>query len=357
MSGDTLLMQRMQHFAVELIENAGGIVEWNPDSNQGMGFVPAEVAASLGQSSEIFALSPSLDTGGLALTIGGNFLENTGRALKQFVPAAGLFTIPDLPVRKSDFQQSVDSCFGWQNARARVIQVNIMPVAYHSWWFHVTLRTDDAWESVLATTINVHSGLAVELGNAVDSLPFADCRPEPIRSELSVAAAARSVEAQTVKQAASFLARMDQRWLADRRRLRDYYNAMLRESTQSNRRTKQTPTATELEDRQRIVKLELQRKLSELDERFAISGDLCPIAVAEFRIPSAVIELEVQRKSAKRIFRLYWNGSNRRLEPLECSQCHTGAYNLWFSNTGVEPICTACHDSSEKKPTDGLSCR
>ncbi len=352
MSGETQLMQRVQQFAIKLVENSGGIVEWSPDSDQGMGIVPAAVAECLGQSSEIFALSPNLDAGGLALTIGGSFLENAGRTLKQFIPAAGLFTFPDMPVRKSDFQQSVDSCFGWQNARARVTQVNIVPLAYHSWWFQVTLRTEDAWESVLSTTINVQSSLPVELGNAIELLPYANCRPGLVSAELSIAAAVRSVEVLALKQSASFLTRMDQRLQADRRRLRDYYNAMLRESTQSNRRTKQAPTPTELEDRQRIVKLELQRKLSELDERFSISGDLRPIAVAELRIPSAVIELEVQRRSAKRIFHLYWNGSFRRLEPLECSQCHTGAFNFWFTNEGVEPICATCHASPEKSITE-----
>jgi hypothetical protein len=91
------------------------------------------------------------------------------------------------------------------------------------------------------------------------------------------------------------------------------------------------------------VKLELQRKLEELGERFAFEGLIRPAALAEFHVPGLAIDVRIQRKAATRTFRLFWNGIQKRLEPLRCSRCGNGAYNLWFTNEDVDPICSTCH--------------
>jgi hypothetical protein len=91
------------------------------------------------------------------------------------------------------------------------------------------------------------------------------------------------------------------------------------------------------------VKLELQRKLEELGERFAFEGLIRPAALAEFHVPGLAIDVRIQRKAATRTFRLFWNGIQKRLEPLRCNRCGNGAYDLWFTNEDVDPICSTCH--------------
>ena len=343
---ETGLLEQVRRFTKDLIEDSGGVVEWAEESPDGHAIVPLEVANCLGQNTDVFPLSTRAAQPGLSLNIAGEFLDVAGKALRSFVPACGSFHIADLPVKKSDYQQAVDASFGWQNARARVVEGNPCHVSYHTLWFHVVLRSDDAWETVVRATVNSQTGLVVELGNILETIQLTEARHETVPPNLTLNPAVRWVEQESMRLADPFLARIDQRLQRDRKRLREYYAALLRESKTPNRRTKVPSSETEIADRERAVKLELQRKLSELDERFAIAGTLRPIAFADCRVPTAVIDLEVQRKAAKRIFRVYWNGLLRRLEPLVCSQCQTGAFNLWFSNDDVEPICAACHSKS-----------
>jgi len=341
---DTGLMDRVRGFACDLIESSGGIVEWEPDADAGQGIVPQQVAGCFDQPDETIELSMRADGPGLSLNIAGSFLENAGKALQQFVPGCGSFAMTDLSVRKSDFQPLIDSTFGFQNARARIVSVGMVPVAYHAWWFHATLRSEDAWESVIQTTVNCESCLEIAMGDVLESIRFATTRNGGVDVTRSMLSATHLAEVATMKQAEGFFARIDQRLQADRKRLREYYGAMLKESAKPNRRTKHVPTESELADRERAVKLELQRKLGELDERFAICGYLRPVAVAECQIPSSVIELEVQRKAAKRMFRVYWNGMLKKLEPLACSKCGLGSFNLWFANETVDPVCNKCNN-------------
>ena len=100
-----------------------------------------------------------------------------------------------------------------------------------------------------------------------------------------------------------------------------YYHALLREASTPNRRLKTAPGPEELAARQRAVKLELRRKLADLEERFAFEGLLRPAALAEFHVPGLAIDVRIQRKAATRTFRLFWNGVQKRLEPLRCSRC------------------------------------
>ena len=343
---ETALTERIWGFACDLIECSGGIAEWQPAEDKGEAIVSPQVAQCLGQTDETIALSLRNDGPGLSLNIAGNFLELAGKTLQECVPGRGVFAMNDLSVKKSDFQQTIDSAFGWQNARARILSVGILPVTYHAWWFQATLRSDDAWETLVPTTINCESGLEIPFGNILESIRFAGCRNSQVDVARSQAPAIKFAERTTMKLAQEFLARVDKRILADRRRLRDYYGAMLKESLKPNRRTKVVQSAEQLADRERAVKLELKRKLSELDERFAIAGSLRPIAIAECQIPSSVIELEIQRKALKRVFRVYWNGLTRKLEPLACSICGEGSFNLWFTNEQVAPVCSNCNSNS-----------
>ena len=132
----------------------------------------------------------------------------------------------------------------------------------------------------------------------------------------------------------------------DRKRLREYYTAISREASTPNRRTKTIPSSDEIESRERAVKLELKRKLAELEDRYLFEATVKPIAFVECVIPSVAIEVEIQRKSATRTFRVYWNGLLKVLEPLQCSRCGIGGFNFWFTNEKVEPICKCCHGLS-----------
>jgi hypothetical protein len=342
MSGDGV-QSELRHFATCLIEQAGGMVEWSGDERAGVAIAPPEVSASLGQRDESFSIGDVEPNTGLSLGLGGEFIDFAARTLKRFVPAAGAFSLPDLPVRKSDFQQTIDRAFGWQNARARVKQGAQVQVPFHTWWFHVVLHSEDAWETLIRVTVNSNSGLVCDLGEVLESMDLVHVKAANESPSETLDAARHFVEAEALRQAEPFLRRIEQRLDRDRQRLTDYYRALSREAATPNRRTKVVPRQEEIAARQRAVKLELERKLAELGDRFAFDAVLSPMAFAEFQIPCVAIDVNIQRKSAIRTFRIIWNGLTKRIEPLQCSQCGKGAYNFWFTNDDVEPICTACH--------------
>jgi hypothetical protein len=342
MSG-TVVQTDLIDFASQLIEQAGGMVEWSSHEPEGLAIAPAELAACLGQTEETFPLTLRTDGPGLSLGLGGEFVDVASRALQQFVPAAGSFAMPHLPVKKSDFQRSVDQAFAWQNARARVKQGAVSLVAYHMWWFHAILRSEDAWESLLRVTVNCELGLPCPLGDVLDAIDLVPAHGTCHQPEASLDIAARWAEGEALRQAHPFLERVDQRLERDRNRLREYYRALGREAAAPNRRTKVAPSVEAIAAQQRAIKLELQRKLAELDERYAFDAALIPVALAEFQIPGLTIDVTIQRKAAFRTFRLIWNGLLKRLEPLRCSSCGGGSFNMWFTNEDVEPVCDACH--------------
>ena len=334
---------QLVEFATALVENSGGIIDWQSDGAQATAIVPLELAESLGQHEESFVVNTQPGHDGLVLSLGGEFVDLAARTLRHFVPSAGAFIVDDLPVRKTEFASAVESSFGWQNARAKVLDGHAVKVPYHAWWFHATLQSEETWESLVSVTLNARSGVVVPLN---DLLNLGDLRPgidAPSESNVTLDLALRVAESETMRQATSFLLRIDARRDRDRKRLQEYYRALQRESSTPNKRTKTAPTKEEIDSRQKAVKLELQRKLSELDERYMFSAVLRPIVLAEFRIPAVAIDVEIQRKAERRVFRVYWNAMLKKMEPLSCSRCHRTSFNFWFTNDTVDPLCSACH--------------
>ena len=336
---------QLADFATSLIEEAGGLIDWQSDYSSATAIVPIELAASLGQHEESFLLGAHPGESGLTLSLGGEFVDLAARTLRSFVPTAGTFAIHDLPVKKTEFDAIVESSFGWQNARAKVLQGSAMTVPYHTWWFHVMLQSEETWEALIPVTLNAKTGVPIPLTGLLD---FDTLRPASGASpsmDVTLETAVRLAETESMRQAAPFLNRIDARRERDQKRLQDYYRALQREASTTNRRTKTIPAPEEIEASAKAVKLELHRKLAELNERFQCSAVIRPVALAEVSIPVVGVDVEIQRKAQKRVFRLYWNAILKQMEPMSCSQCGSNARNLWFTNDTVDPICGSCHDS------------
>lgn len=336
---------QLMDFATAMIEDTGGIVDWQSDRSSATAIVPQELAESLGQHEETFPLHFHPGEEGLSLSLGGEFVDLAARTLRHFVPAVGAFLVPDIPVKKSEFDSIVSESFGWQNARSKVLQGSAMTIPYHAWWFHVTLQSEETWESLIPVTLNAKTGAPVPLMTLLDFENLKQVDSPSVKSENTLKAATRFVEQETMRQATSFLKRIDARRIRDQKRLHDYYKALQREATSVNKRTKSIPTAEETAAGILAVKLELQRKLAELEERFQCTAILRPVALAEFQIPAVGIDVEIQRKTQKRIFRLFWNALLKETEPMCCSRCGASGRNFWFTNESVEPQCQECHDS------------
>ena len=219
---------------------------------------------------------------------------------------------------------------------------------YHTWWFHVLLSAEDSWEDLVSVTVNSESLVASDLGDFME-LSDVDISPSQIAGEhRTMPIAAAKVQRTSLQRAASFLDRVDQRLARDRKRLRDYYKAIEREAKTPNRRTKVAPTADEIASKIQAVELEMKRKILELDERFMLDACIKPIALVHCQIPTVAIEVDIQRKSSTRMYRVYWNPLRKSVEPLACSRCGEASFNFWFTNETVDALCNTCHTATKE---------
>ncbi len=142
--------------------------------------------------------------------------------------------------------------------------------------------------------------------------------------------------------AADFFRRMDARLAADRRRLQDYYGALLREAGQKKHRGGEPPDKEKVAAHKRAVDLEHRRKLAELEERYAMEIVLEPLVLIRTSMPALAVDLLVQRRRERRTHSVYWNPLLKQLEPMCCSRCGGGAFTLSFTDEEVNPLCAAC---------------
>lgn len=338
----TGIQEELRSFAAKLLERRGALVDWPRESPEGTAVVPEDVAAALDADSELIRLSTQPGGHGLAVNLATDFLETTGRLLEA-EPRVGTFQVKELYLKRGDLDEAVRRTFTWLNAQVRVSGTRPVRVEYHTWWFLAQIASEDRWETQLNVTINASSGVEVQMP---DPLALGEIEPYPSaerQAPSTYAQAAAAARARVPHRAADFLRRMDDRLARDRKRLREYYNALLRETEHKTPRGRAKPVdPQQLEAKKRAVQLELRRKLSELDERYAMEAVLRPLILVRTELPALAVDISVHRKRARRTHTLYWNPLTKHLEPLRCSNCGRGAFSVAFTDEQVEPLCPAC---------------
>jgi hypothetical protein len=367
-----LVTQELLGFTARLFEQVGGELDWHADEARGEAMVPAELAQLLGLP-EIFTVAAPPQAADCSLSLASDHLDQMGRLLAAAVPRWAEVRVGELYLKGGDLQTAVDHCYTWHNARVRVQQRRPTVGEYHTWWFLASLRADDVWEDRLGLTLNAQSGAELDLldpaalvaarlardvnqpapesSQPADANPWADPLPDshandgpPIEPdhertwELAVEIAQR----RALQMAATFLERTASRHSRDKQRLRDYYQALRRQSQTVSKRTRHVPSEEEQQARQRAVGLELQRKLGELAERYTLEARLRPLCWVPICLPVLAIELHVQRKQAARQHTIFWNPLTKAFEPMLCTRCHTSTMSVFFTNEQVDVHCVAC---------------
>jgi len=335
------IQEQLRSFATRLLERRGALVEWPASHDEGTAMLPGPLVETLGADDEIVRLSSRPGGEGLSVNLAADFLETAGRLLEA-EPRVGAFRVPELYLKRGSLTETVARAFTWHNVKVTTRAVRAVRVEYHTWWFHVCMASEDRWETRLPVTINASSGAEVALPDPLDlwelepDVNFAAETPSTYPE-----AVARAVP-RARRLAAEFLRRMDARLQRDRKRLREYYGALLRETDRKRARGRAQPDPEKKEAKKRAVKLELRRKLGELDERYAVDAALEPIVVVRTELPALAVELTVQRKRARKEHSVYWNALLKQIEPIRCSRCGRGTFSVAFTNEDVEPLCRGC---------------
>ena len=340
------LNRDLQAFAVELFEHSGGIADWPALEAPGTVVIPAWVAKAANLPGEEFLLDTVTAPGTLQVGLTGEFLDAAARLLDLAVPRDGAFSLPMRHLAARDLADKVDQTFAWQNARAKCQVAQPALIEYHQWTLHGSLQSEDVWESIIRVAVNAESQAVVQLPDLFQETDLQGDNLASATGELSTYAAAIAEGKQRlIAESASFVSRIEQRLERDRKRLRDYYQALSRQADGSKRRTAAAPSADEIAAKKQAVDLELRRKLAELNEHYAMQAVLRPVVVARVRLPVLVVTVAIQRKQAIREYKLYWNSLLKRLEPLSCSRCRKAVFSAKFTNESVDLLCMACAES------------
>jgi hypothetical protein len=331
----------LRQFAVTLLERRGALVDWPSPGRPGEAILTPELARSLGSSQEMVRLSCTAGGDTLCVSLASDFLDEAARVL-QSEPRIGAFRVPDLYLKGGKIDEAIRRAFTWLNAKVEVRETRAMKLEYHTWWFHAMAVSEDRWETRLRVTINSLSGAAVEIPDPLglwESRPgSADSRRVPWTHQRAAARATTRVQGL----AADFIRRMDSRLERDRKRLRDYYHALLREADKKHARSSSSGDPEKLEARKRAVELELRRKLADLDDRYAMEVTLDPIILVRTELTALAVDLLVWRKQARKVRTVFWNPLLKELEPICCSRCGAETFSVQFTNDDVDPLCPAC---------------
>jgi hypothetical protein len=343
----TALDDDLRTFAVELFEHSGGVADWPTPAVPGTVVVPREVATALHLPGEEFLLDVSAAPGALHVSLGGEFLDVAARVLDEAVPRDGSFWIPERYLTSRDLTDKIDRTFGWQNARAKYQVAEPALVEYQVWTLQGSLRSEDVWEAIFRVGINTENQAIVELPDVFqepDLVGEGSATPQGDPSTYATAIA--EGKRRLISASTEFVRRIEQRLERDRKRLQDYYQAILNEADGSSKRRASTVASPEeIAAKKRAVDLELRRKLAEINENYALRAEIRPVIVVRVRLPSLVVPVVIQRKQAARHYRLYWNSLLKKFEPLSCSRCRRATFSATFTNETVDLLCSKCAES------------
>jgi hypothetical protein len=338
----------LRTFATTLLERRGVLVDWPANERSGTALLSLEAASAVGAADEVVPLGFELAGEGLSLNLAGDFLQWANRLLEA-EPRVGVFRVRGLYLKRKEVAEGIGRVFSWLNAKVKVQDVREATIEYHHWWFHGTLTSEDRWETRFPVALNAASGVEVATPDPLGLLEL-EPRPSAPTSPDSYPRALAAARRRLLSSATEFLQRMDARLLRDRKRLDDYYQALLRESPKKKTRGPNPPDPEKVESSKRAVQLELRRKLLELDQRYAVSAALEPLILVRTETQVIAVDLSVHRKQAQKAHTVYWNPWLKQFEPMLCGCCGQGAFGVAFTNEEVEPRCPNCDARGKKTP-------
>lgn len=334
------IQARLREFTRLLLERNGALVDWPDEAEEGLAMLPPPAAEAL-KCLEVLPLSHRPDSP-LPVNLATDLLERV-EPLLQAEPRMASFRVVQLYLKQSSMAEPVARAFAWLNARVRVQQVLPVRTEYHTWYFRAALDSADRWEQVVAVTVNANSGAAVAMPDPFQ-WDFLQVEPGSHAAGPSTCPLGAQVACARVESASQpFVSRMEAQLGRDRKRLRDYYHALLREDRRRPSRSGLPDEPGKQQAKRQAVELELRRKLAELDERYALRLELAPVALVRLECPALAIQCDVLRKQARRTLTLYWNAVTKELEPVRCHHCGASTFTLAFSGENVQALCPRCH--------------
>lgn len=331
---------RLREFTCRLLDRHGAEVDWPAGANEGLTLLPRGVAETL-RCLEILPLAAD-NASPLPINLSSDFLDRV-EPLVQEEPEVVSLRVPSAYLKRSDMAEPVARAFTWLNARVRVQSTEPTRTEYHTWYFLATVDSADRWQQVVRVDVNASSGAQVSLPDMLDAnAGLVEPAELPVQYPSTQLTAVRAGLVRIENESRLFVDRLEGQLGRDRQRLKDYYGALLLGDGKRSGRRGVVEDAAQREAKVTAVRMELRRKLAELDERYACRLELTPLALVRMDCPALAVRCRVQRRSAARMHTVYWNPFSKELEPLCCSRCGMSTFSAAFSDDKVVPLCPSC---------------
>ena len=331
-------------FAVDLIEQRGGLVECLPD--RVLALLPPSLA-------ELFGLPEETPLGAeeTPLLYGSPFLERLVDAATVQIPVVyGQIEVPYL--KKAGFGELIGKDLVFADGQVRVGARAEARTTYLVLTCRYVALSDERKEGLVQVAVHEGSGAVVEgLELAWPQaqphfFPSGKVPPHfPVKLEHAVSAAMGYARNGIERELADFLGSMRRRLHRDVKNTREYYEALKQEMEGSLSH----PNLTEGQRRERLSKIadlpsEMARKVEDLKQKYQVDITITACAALRLLVAIAQVMFEVRFRKWTRTVKAVWNPLTRQLDPLVCERCHHTIRKIQpvATDSGFELLCFRC---------------
>lgn len=344
-SNQTMSTQLIDTVA-EALELSGAAVEKSGEYIEAL--IPPETATIL-HTNELARLYFSPDQArqdGELVNLQSDFLDRLF-ALMQNTGNYAQLSLQNLYLKQST-RQAADQRFQVLNGLGQALDAIERRLAYLQFNFKYTAVSDEKKEGLVSAIINEHT-LAnasdmiapIEWAEFSESSPQADLPAQPF--ENVYAAASRAAEAVIHRELAEFHKSLNRRLQRDIGRLTEYYQSLAAEVRRKiERRGLAGKERDDEEARIRATTLELERKLTDQREKYAMKVNVEPINLLRLVMPVMAVNFSVRFRKAAREMQLIWNPLTKDFEALVCQGCAAGVFRFFICAETLHVVCAHC---------------
>ncbi|MBU1698607.1 MAG: hypothetical protein KJ970_06965 [Candidatus Eisenbacteria bacterium] len=137
---------------------------------------------------------------------------------------------------------------------------------------------------------------------------------------------------------------LDRRRNRDAQRLHGYYEALAQEVCRRKTRGRKL-SATQVDAKLESIRGEYDRKVRDLDMRYALRVRLKPAAVMQVDMPVLRATYDLRYRREERILPITWNSLLGRLESIPCDECGKGSLEMTIDDR-LRVLCLECAGKS-----------
>jgi hypothetical protein len=334
-------------FAADLLDQSGAVVE--ADDARVDTLLPADLAERLGWDEQTRLVLQGFegDTEARPIGYGTTDLEQL-LDLAREEGSVACFRSEVQPPGGRDLAADVRRCFRFHAKGPIAVGASIRSFAsYLHFHYAFAAVSEESHDGLIHFAVNEATlaplpADAVSTGDRAARLRTGGRSAGPAAQPLPRIAQAANREAgrRALDHLSDFLRSMERRRRRDCDRLQAYYESLAQEAT-ARRGRGRSPSQVTIEERLATIRAEFDRKIRDLDVRYALRVRLRAAAAERITMPIVQGSCKLRWKRADRTLPIVWNPILRDLEPVACDGCGIASKELIVSEK-LDIHCIEC---------------